>query len=126
MVVPLVAAALAPEVIKLLPELTKFVGAGNVKDNNLVDFVQQPLIKIKKSWPGYDEAIKKYPSGEMPDPHFPQGIHWSIPAWLALIAIATGLSIPTIILALEVSGKLGGVKEALGLKKRTKKQWWEL
>lgn len=118
MVVPLIAAA-APEVLaRITPDVIKTISSiGAAKDNNLVDFVWQPMVKIRKSWPGYAEAVKMHPSGEMPDPHFPTGIRWCVPAWLALISIFTGVSIVTLV-GLESAGMLGGIKEALGIKQK--------
>ena len=118
MVLPLLA-AVAPEILaRITPEITKTIsGMGQAKDNNLVDFVYQPLVTIRKGSKGYGELLKRFPTGQCPDPRFPAGIHWSVPAWLALISIFTGISIVTLI-GLESMGMLGGVKEALGIKKK--------
>lgn len=109
MVLPLIAAA-------MIPEVTKIVGsAGATKDNNIVEFVYQPTIKISKK---NSKLLEKYPEGYYPDPHFPSGLKIGIPAWFFIISAITGVSVGALLL-LESQGKLGGLKEMLGLKKKS-------
>ena len=109
MPVPLIAAAMIPEITKIM------ASSGASKDNNILDFQYQPMIKVRKN---QTDLLKKYPEGEYPDPHFPAGIRIAIPAWFFIVAGVAGISVGTL-LVLEWQGKLGPLKEALGLKKKS-------
>ena len=73
MVLPLLAVGEALKVMQGVPQ--------PVKDNNLFDFVYQPL------------------KGKKPDPHYPSGVRVCIPAWLILFCMLVGIPIGVLILA---------------------------
>jgi hypothetical protein len=101
MPVPLLAAA-------MVPELTKAVSAmGAAKDVCLLDYVYQPTIKK----PG----TRTRDHQQIPNPNYPSGIRIQIPAWLMIVALIIGVPM-AVLIRMEMLGQLGPLKESLGLK----------
>ena len=111
MVLPLIAAAAIPEITKALAT------AGGTKDVCFMDFIYQPMIKIRKNQP---KLLEKYPEGEYPNPRYPTGIRYQVPAWLLLGGTVGVGAVAGGLLYAETQGWLGPLKEALGLKKKKK------
>jgi len=86
MVVPLIAASMAPQIAEMVKTLKP---QGN--DNVFADFIYQPMRTIGK----------KKEKREVPDKRYPKGIHYSIPAWMAtaafIIGIWTGLGMAAVL-----------------------------
>ena len=88
------AATMAPEMIKMVKDLKPD------KDNNVIDYIYQPVIKIPpKTLKAHPKLLELYPTGEMPNPNYPNGIRVAIPAWLAIVCVALGIPITLVILA---------------------------
>ena len=104
MPIPLLAAAMVPEVTKAVAAM------GQAKDVCLFDYVYQPTIRK----PG----TRLRDHTEIPDPHYPNGIRIQVPAWLMVVALVLGVPLIFLIRA-EMLGQLGGLKESLGLKKKS-------
>ena len=104
MVAPLLAAAVVPELVKVMG------ATGAQKDVCLFSGRYQPMIRK----PG----TRKRDNIEIPDPRWPEGWKIEIPAWLFVAGVIITGSVTGAIIMLEEMGMLGGLKEKLGLKKK--------
>lgn len=85
----------------------------------VLTYKYMPTIKITKHHPGYVDLMKKYPSGKIPDPSYPEGITVQVPAWMAVFIIIVGsaggiLALSTVEAFRHMPG-LSAVFGALGL-----------
>jgi hypothetical protein len=103
MPLPLIAAAMVPEITKAVSAL------GSSKDVCILDWIHQPM--IRKPGTRLRDNIR------IPDPEYPVGIHYQIPAWMIVVAGVLGVPL-AVLIYYELTGQLGGLKEQLGLKKK--------
>lgn len=94
-----------PDVIRALSAIPQ-----GSKDNDLLDYTWQPMVRIRKAWITNDpDLMKRYPTGEMPNPRFGP-VRLRIPAWLFLIAPIIGISVYAI-LNYGVDKLVGDIRE---------------
>lgn len=91
MVLPLMAAQAAGDIAKKIGEQASVT---------VIDFIYQPMIKVGKG------KKKK----EIPDPHYPSGVRFALPAWFVALILAIG---GTALLSVFIAGMIKGLEKKM-------------